>query len=194
MGEDASDTVAVESRRPRSRGLYLALALLIAVGLAFGGLEWRKHSVNGPVETALAGEPGAQTVVYRRELLGGNDLVFDVQSASGGLSMTDMTRRLFKTAEALKGSTFDRVYLASKGRERFYLDGAYFKQIGEVYGTENPVYTLRTMPENVHNLDGTPAFERWTGGLLGVFGQQMNDVNEFHRKWWADDALASVGS
>lgn len=171
--------------------VYLMISLVIAAAI-FGALEWRKHSINSQVQAALADETGATTVVYRRDLLGGNDIVFDVQSVGGDMSMVVMTRRLLKTAEALKDSNLGRVYLAYKGREKFYFDGAYFKEIGAERETQNPVYTIRTMPENVHNLDGSPAFQPWSGGWLGVLGQQMNDVNEFHRKWWTDDAIGDL--
>lgn len=106
--------------------------------------------------------------------------------------MVSMTRRLLKVAEALKDDDYGRIYLSYKGREKFYLEGPYFKQIGTEREWQNPIYTVRTMPENVHNLDGSPAFQTWTGGWLGVMGQQMDDNNEFHRKWWVDDSLAEV--
>lgn len=192
MGEVVDKAEAQVPPRRRRAGVYLILSFMLLAGLIFAGLKWRQHSVNGQVQAALAGETGAETVVYRRDLFGGNDLVFNVQSASGELSMADMTRRLLKGAEALKEQQFKRVYLASKGQEKFYFEGAYFQQIGETRLTENPVYTARTMPENVHDLDGSPAFQTWSGGLLGVVGAQMDDFQQFHMKWWADDALVGV--
>jgi hypothetical protein len=191
------DALEADGRHAKPFGQRPAIYLLMLVVLAasiFAALEWRKHSMNTGVQTALAGETGAETVVYRRDLLGGNDIVFDVQSVSGDMSMVIMTRRLLKTAEALKDLDVGRVYLAYKGREKFYFDGAYFKQIGAERQWQNPVYTIRTMPENVHNLDGSSAFQSWSGGLIGVLGQQMNDVDEFHRRWWTDDALAELGN
>lgn len=177
----------------RRHGPILSLVTLALVAaLIFGGLIWRKHSINGTVQTALAGETGAETTVYRRALLGGNEIVFDVRSTSGEISMVDMTRRLLKTAEALKDSSFDRVYLSSAGRERFYLEGSYFKRLGEEREWQNPIYTIRTMPENIRNLDGTQAFGSWSGGFIGVMGGQMEDNAKFHREWWANDALTQL--
>lgn len=189
MGELAANTEAPVAPRRRV-GFYLLLLFILLAGLTFAALEWRRHSVNSQVQAALVGETGAETVAYRRDLIGGNDLVFDVRTARTDISMADMTRLLLKSAEALKGQQFHRVYLAYKGNEKFYFDGAYFQQIGETRLTENPVYTARTMPENVHNLDGSPAFETWSGGLLGVVGAQMDDFQQFHLKWWGNDALA----
>ena len=48
------------------------------------------------------------------------------------------------------------------------------------------------MPENVHNLDGSAAFQTRDGGLLYVVGAQMDDFTEFHKKWWANDAVAQL--
>ena len=55
---------------------------------------------------------------------------------------------------------------------------------------------MRTMQEHLQNPDGSPAFEVWNGGLLGVLGKQMEDHNAFHKRWWVDDALGteSTGS
>jgi len=188
--EEASNA-AVKAKR-KYRAIYLLVPLVLAAAI-FGALEWRKHAINSQVQTALVDEAGATTTVYRRDLLGGNDIVFDIQAVSGDMSMVIMTRRLLKTAEALKDADLGRVFLAYKGHEKFYLDGAYFKQIGAERQTQNAIYTIRTMPENVHNVDGSPAFQTWSGGILGVLGQQMDDVNEFHRKWWADDAVNDLG-
>jgi len=183
----------VEERRGRTWRFWVYLLVPIAVvGASLGGLELRKHSINSQVQAALAGETGADTVVYRRDLLGGNDIVFDVRSVGGDMSMVVMTRRLLKSAEALKDADLGRVYLAYKGREKFYFEGTYFKEIGAERQWQNPVYTIRTMPENVHNLDGSSAFPSWSGGMIGVLGEEMEDVDEFHRKWWADDALADL--
>ena len=125
-------------------------------------------------------------------MIGGNDIVFDVQSVGGEMSMVAMSRRLLKSAEALKDQEFDKVYLAYRGNEKFYFEGSYFKRLGEERESQNPIFTLRTMPENVNNLDGTPAFGTWTGGLIGVVGEQFEDNAEFHRKWWVDDALVTL--
>ena len=69
------------------------------------------------------------------------------------------------------------------------MDGSYFQEIGATRQTQNPVHTMRTMQEHLTNLDGTPAFGTWTGGWLGVLGKQLEDHNEFHKRWWVRGAL-----
>lgn len=189
---EINDSPKATSHRGAGRWLStLAVVLVAALLLAFG-LYRHRTSVNGPVKEALAGEVGAETVVYRRDWLGGNEIVFDVRSAGGDMSMADMTRRFLKAAEALKGFSFDRVYLAYRGNERFYLEGPYFRQLGEERSWQNPVYTIRTLPEHVMKLDGSRAFGQWTGGWLGVMGKQFEDSNEFHKQWWVNDAVTDI--
>jgi hypothetical protein len=173
--------------------LFLVLLLAAIAAATAVSAYSRKHALNDQVQAALAGETGAETVVYRRALFGGDEIVFDITSVGGEISMVDMTRRLLKSAEALQKEDFDRVYLAYKGQEKFYFDGAYFKQIGAERDWQNPVFTIRTMPENVRNLDGTQAFESWSGGLIGVIGAQMEDNAKFHRQWWTNEATADLG-
>lgn len=79
--------------------------------------------------------------------------------------------------------------MASSGKHKFYIDGEHFKKIGEEHEYQNPVYTLRTLPENIYTLDGKQAYPNWTGGVLGVMGKQMEDLNEFGKKWVLEDYL-----
>lgn len=65
----------------------------------------------------------------------------------------------------MKDDSFKDVTLAHAGEEKFRVDGQYFRTLGTEFGTQNPVYTIRTMPEHMLRLDGSPAFETWTGGF-----------------------------
>ncbi|QDZ06430.1 hypothetical protein FPZ24_02185 [Sphingomonas panacisoli] len=133
--------------------------------------------------TALSGEKHL-TVAYRRWLISPNDIVFDVWRLAPDGSMADMDRQLFKAAEALKGRPFDHVVLAYHGVGRFMIDGAHFGVIGDSWSYQNPIFIVRTLPENVSDMTGKPAFETWTGGLLGVVSQQMEDHNKLHEQWY----------
>lgn len=113
-----------------------------------------------------------------------SELVFDLKEVSVSNSPADISRVLFQYAEALKDKKYDRVILSYRGTAKFHLEGRFFQTLGNEYGTQNPVYTMRTFPENVYTLDGSAAFGTWTGGLLGVVGKQMEDFNEFHKRWY----------
>ncbi|MNU11538.1 hypothetical protein D3C72_2594780 [compost metagenome] len=55
------------------------------------------------------------------------------------------------------------------------------------------MYTIRTFPQNVWKLDGTAAYETWTGGMLGVLSKQMEDVNQFAKDWFIADLATKTG-
>jgi hypothetical protein len=140
----------------------------------------------------LEGDPrnkGIEALVYFSNLNDPSTLVFDLQKVSGTNSMTDVFRVLLQFAENIQTKKFERVELAYLGRTKFKLDGGYFQQIGQERSWQNPVYTIRTFPENLKNPDGSRAYPEWTGGWLGITGKQFEDVNDFHRKWYVEEML-----
>ncbi|MEI6640389.1 MAG: hypothetical protein WCL10_00030 [Novosphingobium sp.] len=171
----------------RRRWPFVLLGLLLAL------LGWNAV-ITIPVSRALSDEEGSTTVAYRRWLISPNQIVFDVWSVDGSQSMVAMDRRLFKAAEALKDSSYESVVLAYHGQTRLLMDGKTFQEIGANRQTENPIYTMRTMQEHIYNPDGSPAFGTWTGGWLGVMGKQLEDHNEFHKRWWVNDAIGSAAA
>jgi hypothetical protein len=91
------------------------------------------------------------------------------------------------TASTLKKKEFKKVDLSSKGEVKFFITGSYFQELGEEYGEQNVVYTTRTFAENLYLPDGENAYGQWTGGLIGVFGKQMEDFNDACREWFFED-------
>jgi len=176
---------AESTPRPRRRLMKATISLVVVLVAILG---WNA-TVALPVMSALSGESSHGVVIYRRWLVSPNSIVFDVWKPDPEGSMADMDRLLFKAAEALKDKHFDQVLLAYHGSGKFLLDGQRFQTIGQTYAVENPVYLMRTLTESVSDMDGKPAFGTWTGGLLGVLGQQLNDQNELHKKWWVEPAL-----
>ena len=116
-------------------------------------------------------------------------LVLDLRKVSGKNSNADAFRVLLQYAEAIQKKEFETVNLNCKGKTKFVLKGAYFRRLGEEYDFQNPVYTMRTFPENVYTPDGEKAFPSWTGGLIGVSGKQMEDFTEFHQHWYIDNLV-----
>lgn len=111
-------------------------------------------------------------------------LVIDLRHVGELAAPVDVMRVLFQSADALRNSQFKRVVLAYKGQDKFYLEGSFFQTLGREYETQNPAYSLRTFPENVKRLDGTPAYGTWTGGWLGVMSKQMEDLAKFGKDWY----------
>lgn len=114
-------------------------------------------------------------------------LNFDLRGIGDATSMADVFRVLLQFANSQQDSHFSSVILSHMGTGKFRLDGDYFRQLGREYGEQNPMYTMRTFPEHVYQLDGSAAFGAWTGGLLGVFGKQLEDFNSFHTQWYLED-------
>lgn len=94
----------------------------------------------------------------------------------------DILRTLLQTAEALKDRSFSKVELHKGYDHRFTMEGDYFNQLGEEYDFQNPVYTLRTLPENISNPDGSKAYYNFRGGLSGLT-EQMETFQEFTLDW-----------
>jgi len=114
-------------------------------------------------------------------------LVFNLIKVGEDKSMADVFRVLLQTAYALKEKYFTFIELAFKGESKFILKGEYFKALGREYKTQNPLFTMRTLPENVLDMDEKNVFSKWTGGFLGVYARQMQDFNEFNKMWYLSD-------
>jgi len=164
--------------------LFLLVAVLATAIWLFRG------SVGWPVASALEDENGAKISVYRNDFISTSEIVFDIVDVDYAESPLGMTRKLLKAADALKEHNFERVFLAHRGEKKFYLDGYYFQRLGRERSWQNPIYTIRTLPENVMRLDGSPAYGSWTGGWIGVMGRQLEDANQFHRDWWLSDEIS----
>lgn len=167
----------------RSIGIVLAVSLVILV-------------VNGirlgiPAGQTMSDDPRNAPVTFVSYYAWGvhpNIIVFDLWDVDGSASKLDVMRVLLQFSDKLQERSFDEVRLAWRGDTRFIIPGTYFQQIGSEYSWQNPVYTIRTFPENIVTHDGRPAFSTWTGGMLGVLGQQMDDVSEFHDRWYGSAA------
>lgn len=120
-------------------------------------------------------------------------IVLDLRSVAETNSPADIFRVLLQFSATQKNHEFETVKLSFRGEPKFLLKGTYFKTLGIEHDTQNPVYTMRTLPENLYHPDGTEAFGRWTGGLLGVLGKQMEDFMEFHSQWYITDLTKTGG-
>lgn len=173
--------------------IWLGVLTAILVGVA----GWNYFAVHRPIAQRLAVDPRNEKVTfwaYHRYGLVPGTLVVDLRALTDEAAMLDVMRALLQGAEALKSTKFERVLLAHKGITKFMLDGSYYQKLGQEYEGQNPMYTLRTFPENVYKVDGSPAYGTWTGGLLGVLTKQMEDLSEFSKAWYLDDATMEHGA
>lgn len=159
-----------------------------ALALLAGSLWlWNYEAVAGPVGDLLALDPRNPPGTMSAHFMGyvdPNSLDLDLKDSSSAISCADLMRMLFVAAEAMRTRPFDRVLLARNGEGKFWLSGGYFGELGVQYlAGQNPVYLMRTLPQNVQTKDGGPAYPTWTGGVIGVLGKQMDDLNSFCRSW-----------
>lgn len=160
------------------KGGILAIIVIIAANAIY---------VTIPAYLGKGEDPRNANVTMVAHLRWGVDpttIVIDLLDVNYATSPADVTRTMLDIAKALKGRSFTTAQMAFRGNAKFQMDGSYFRKLGEEREWQNPVYTIRTLPENLRTPDGRPAFGTWTGGWLGVMGKQMEDHNEMHRLWY----------
>ena len=174
----------------QNRGaLYTVAGLLL---LSFAGTA--ADSLQADMNAVLKGDPRNDGVNVHVERAAANVLIYDLISVAPTNSAADVFRVLLQFAQAEKARQFKALQLNFRGAPRFLIPGDYFRELGEEFGAQNPVYTIRTFPEHLTNIDGSRAYATWSGGLIGVVGKQIEDSNDFHRRWWMDELLNSAGS
>jgi hypothetical protein len=176
------------SKKKTSPLLWVLVGFLLLSGVYGVNYGLLQH----PLTTVVQGNPenqGIRFFVHYGYFVNPSELVIDVWHVDGNKSAIDVFRVLLQYAQRLElqGTSFSQVKLASKGKVKFVLTGAYFKQLGQEYGEQNPMYTARTFAENVYTPGGERAFESWTGGLLGVAEKQLKDFKSFHQQWYIGD-------
>jgi predicted Zn finger-like uncharacterized protein len=132
---------------------------------------------------------GIEVSVHYSKYISTSTLIYDLKSVSMKKTKADVFRVLLQYAKKLKNKRYKTIVLCFKGQRKFKIDGGYFRKLGQEYSRQNPVYLMRTFPENVFNLDGSRAYKAWAGGLLGVTAQQIEDFNDFHDKWYLNEMI-----
>jgi hypothetical protein len=121
-----------------------------------------------------------------------NTLVFNLKEAPSDKAVADIFRVFLQTSSVLKDKKFNKIELKYKGTLKFILNGDYYAKIGSEFEEQNPVYTIRTFPENLYNPDGEASYSKWEGGMLRVFNKQMEDFNDFNKKWYLDEITSEL--
>ena len=167
--------------------IWIVIALVIVIG---GIYLFNYLTLIQPVLKTINSDnrnSGIEIELHYKNYVIPSDVVFNLKKVSGDKAVADVFRVLLQTTSALKDKEFKTVELAYKGKSKFKLKGLYFKKLGEEFETQNPVYTMRTFPENLLDMNGQPAYSEWSGGLLGVLNKQMEDFTDFNKKWYMED-------
>jgi len=151
---------------------------------------WNYLSLQKKLTDILKSDPrneGVSALIHYEGFINPRVIIIDIRDVKPDKSPMDVSRVLLQLSKKLKNNEYQEIKLSFRGKLKFKLKGSFFSKIGMEYGIQNPVYTLRSLPQNVYNLDGTQAFSTWTGGLIGVVGKQMEDLSEFHKQWYIND-------
>lgn len=179
-----------------ARRIIVSLGAITALLLLVAGWNWA--GVHRPLSEIVAADPRNEGLVVRAHYgsyINPKVVVLDLRDVGQDMSPMDVTRTLLQFAESMKDRDLEQVVLAHRGDPRFVLPGDYFRTLGQEYGTQNPMYTVRTLPENLRTPDGGKPFGTWTGGILGVLSGQLEDFNAFHARWYIEDmARENAGS
>jgi hypothetical protein len=163
------------------------IAAIAAVGMlcAIAFINW--WLCDRALSQVIAANPRNEGVVAHAHFdhyVAPRTLVFDVRDLSPGKTKLDVFRVLLEFAESQTGNDFESVKLDFRGEAKFVLKGAFFKALGENHRDQNPIYTLRTFPQNAYTPEGRQAFPTWKGASLEAFGHQLEDFNELHQQWY----------
>lgn len=167
------------------RKISIALFLF---ALSFG--LWNYFSLQKNISEIIKSDhrnEGISVFLHYSWFINPSVIVFDIRDVESNRSPLDVSRVLLQLSEKLKDNDYKKIILSFKGSSKFMLEGTFFKKTGRDYGVQNPVYTLRSLPQNIYKLDGTKAFPTWTGGMIGVLGKQMEDLTELHKQWYINE-------
>jgi hypothetical protein len=180
-----SDQLPLHVYRFDESGLARGGVMLVPVFLVLTGCG---PNPGAELDSVLAADGRNSVVVadaYYASLFSRSTLVLDVTDASAAAGV-DLSRVLLQFAATQKEAhDLERVMLACRGDPVFMLRGSYFKEQGRAYGTQNPVYQLRKLPENVLDLEGGQPFPAPQGGALFVVGKEMDNLNALVAQWVA---------
>lgn len=166
------------------RGARLNLIGLFLLSFAVGAAA---DTLQADMDAVLKADARNAGVVVHVHRAAADVLVYDLISVAPTNSMADVFRVLLQFAHTEQAREFKTVQLSLRGAPRFLISGSYFRQLGQEFGAQNPVYTIRMFPESLTKMDGSRAYPSWSGGLIGVVGKQMQDANDFQRRWWMND-------
>jgi hypothetical protein len=199
MSEESDmPAVAVETdvrslKKPRLLPSAL-LGMIVLTGCVVGGVwMYNETTLQKPLQRVLIADPRNHVVRAKAHFNGWIDthsVVFDLADVAGDSSQMDVFRVLLQYAKEQKDHQYQSIILSAYGQKKFVIPGDYFQKLGREYDAQNPIYTIRTFSHHISTMDGTKPFPEPEGGLLWVFKEEMEQFNNFNKRWYLDDFLA----
>ncbi|MFX0201097.1 MAG: hypothetical protein ACFFCW_33680 [Candidatus Hodarchaeota archaeon] len=176
-----------DGMKVKKSSIIICISILVPIIAIFCINHFQLQSKMNEVLRDDPRNSGIEVSVHFGNYINYSVLVYDLRSVSGRNSMGDVFRVFLQFANRVKSKRFGEIKLCFRGNMKFKISGDYFQKLGKEYSSQNPIYTVRTFPENLMNPDGSRAYSGWTGGLFGVLRGQVEDFNDFHRKWYLEE-------
>lgn len=108
-------------------------------------------------------------------------VVYDLRDLSVRQTPIDVHTAFLEFAKHLRDRKFKRVELSYRGIEKFEIDGATFRKVGDEYAKRNFDYVLYTLPHLFHSV---------RPGHVPAAGESDRDaLLDFHRAWYGEDQM-----
>jgi hypothetical protein len=192
---EASNPQAQAAPAPAKRSKAIIIVPIVVVALIAAALLgiwlFNQTRLQGPLSKVLDSERN-KNVIAKAHFDGWihtDTVVFDLSEVSGESSAMDIFRVFLQFAETQKEHRYDKVILSAYGEKKFSIAGDYFHELGIEYGSQNPMYTIRTFPHHVTDMNGIQPFPEYTGGILGVLSKEMEEFNDMSKQWYQNDYI-----
>ncbi|GAB3481647.1 hypothetical protein [Marinomonas epiphytica] len=119
----------------------------------------------------------------------GDNLGFCINHVDKLSSQNDVFRIFLQAAAELKEQSYHSIFLCYLGQTRYVLSGYDFSVIGEDFGRQNIMFTVRTFPEKLKLPDGKRAFDKHRGGIIYVANKQIADFSIMNKNWYLNDIV-----
>ena len=167
--------------------IWTLASLIVAV---FGVYFFNYFTLTKPVLEDISKDVrnnGIEIGLHFKNYISTKTLVFDLKKIPADKAIADVFRVLLQTSSVLKDKNFENVELSYNGKSKFMLKGDYFSELGKEYEDQNPMYTMRTFPEHIYDMNGKTVYTGWDGGVLGVLTNQIEDFKDFNSKWYLEN-------
>jgi len=182
--EESTSEEEGEAKRRSIRPLWLSGgAVALATILLVVYLNLRGSELRSKLDQCESSGVVNARVSYSG-LIGTEVVIFDLRDGgSAGARRIDPVHLLMQFSGKLDLYAVDRILLARNGTKRFYIAGSDMRRLAQSYAGGGRIWAFNNLPARVRRMDGTQAFDEWTGGWLGVLQKQAEDLNRFITDW-----------
>lgn len=184
--DELPDDVAAASPPHRSRRWRLLLsAMLLVVGVAsIPAYKWFRNRELVTTLEACQSYGVINATAYYADAFDDGAVVLDLaKSHDSGARRIDCVHLLMQFAGKLDLRMVKKVVLAREGKQVYYVAATDLRELTSSYKAGGEPWAFHNLPERCRTMAGSPAYDTWSGGWLGVLAKQANDLNSFIDAW-----------